>query len=69
MDCPLGYIPCGTTNDYASSIGLSGYVLQAASDIMTGKAQSIDIGTFNGRRFVYTATCGAFAKASSLLAQ
>ena len=64
MDCPLGYIPCGTTNDYASSIGLSGYVLQAASDIMTGKAQSIDIGTFNGRRFVYTATCGAFAKAS-----
>ncbi len=64
LDCPLGYIPCGTTNDYASSIGLSGYVLQAASDIMTGKAQSIDIGTFNGRRFVYTATCGAFAKAS-----
>ncbi|MDO4865085.1 MAG: diacylglycerol kinase family lipid kinase [Clostridia bacterium] len=64
LDCPLGYIPCGTTNDYASSIGLSSYVLQAASDIMTGKAQSIDIGNFNGRRFVYTATCGAFAKAS-----
>lgn len=64
MRCPLGYIPCGTTNDYASSIGLSGDVLQAARDIMEGRAQSIDIGSFNGRNFVYTATCGAFAKAS-----
>ncbi len=64
MRCPLGYIPCGTTNDYAASIGLSGDVLQAARDIMEGRAQSIDIGSFNGRNFVYTATCGAFAKAS-----
>lgn len=64
MRCPLGYIPCGTTNDYASSIGLSGDVLQATRDIMEGRAQAIDIGAFNGRNFVYTATCGAFAKAS-----
>ena len=64
MRCLLGYIPCGTTNDYASSIGLSPDVLQAAKDIMEGHAQSIDIGSFNGRNFVYTATCGAFAKAS-----
>ena len=64
MRCPLGYIPCGTTNDYASSIGLSSDVLQAARDIMEGRARSIDVGSFNGRSFVYTATCGAFAKAS-----
>ena len=64
MDCPLGYIPCGTTNDYAASIGLSSDVLHAARDIVTGRARSIDIGAFNGRHFVYTATCGAFAKAS-----
>ncbi len=64
MRCPLGYIPCGTTNDYAASIGLSADVQQAAADIMEGRAQTIDIGSFNGRNFVYTATCGAFAKAS-----
>ncbi len=64
MKCPVGYIPCGTTNDYASSIGLSLDVLIAARDILEGRAQAIDVGSFNGRCFVYTATCGAFAKAS-----
>ena len=64
LSCPLGYIPCGTTNDYASSIGLSADVMQAARDITEGCPQTIDVGLFNGRYFVYTATCGAFAKAS-----
>ncbi len=64
LDTPLGYIPCGTTNDYASSIGLSGDVLQAAQDIMEGAPRGFDVGSFNGRYFVYTATCGAFARAS-----
>ena len=64
MDCPLGYIPCGTTNDYASSIGLSVDIMQAAKDVMEGEPRAFDIGVFNGRHFVYTATCGAFAKAS-----
>lgn len=64
MDCPVGYIPCGTTNDYAASVGLSPDVMQATRDILSGKAQTVDVGTFNGRFFVYTATCGAFAKAS-----
>lgn len=69
LTCPIGYIPCGTTNDYASSIGLSGDVLQAAQDIMEGMPRSFDIGCFNGRYFVYTATCGAFAKASYTTSQ
>ena len=64
IDCPLGYIPCGTTNDYASSIGLSSDVMQAAADIVDGTPRTFDVGEFNGRPFVYTATCGAFAKAS-----
>ena len=64
LTCPLGYIPCGTTNDYASSIGLSDDVLQAARDIVEGSPCAFDVGVFNGRHFVYTATCGAFAKAS-----
>lgn len=69
MVCPLGYIPCGTTNDYASTVGLSSDVLQAARDIVEGRPQTLDVGSFNGRYFVYTATCGAFAKASYTTSQ
>ena len=64
MNCPVGYVPCGTTNDYAASIGLSPDVMQATRDILAGKVQTVDVGRFNGRYFIYTATCGAFAKAS-----
>ena len=67
--CPLGYIPCGTTNDYGSSIGLSSDIMQAARDIMEGTPRDFDVGSFNGRHFVYTATCGAFAKASYTTSQ
>ena len=69
LNCPVGYIPCGTTNDYASSIGLSPDVMQAAADIMEGEPRAFDIGLFNGRPFVYTASCGAFAKVSYTTSQ
>ena len=69
MECPIGYIPCGTTNDYAASIGLSNDILTAAEDIMEGVVRNLDIGTFTGRTFVYTATCGAFARASYATSQ
>ena len=69
LRCSIGYIPCGSTNDYAASIGLSGDVLQAARDIVEGAPRSFDIGCFNGRYFVYTATCGAFAKTSYTTSQ
>lgn len=69
LDCPIGYIPCGTTNDYASSIGLSGDIMQAARDIVEGEQRYFDVGLFNGRHFVYTATCGAFAKTSYTTSQ
>lgn len=63
-DLPVGYIPAGTTNDYASSIGLSGDVLEAARDAVNGEIHRLDVGSFNGRYFSYTASCGAFTKAS-----
>ena len=69
MDCPVGYIPCGTTNDYAASIGLSPDVMQATRDLLGGRAQTVDVGRFNGRCFIYTATCGAFAKVSYTTSQ
>ncbi len=61
---PIGYIPAGTTNDYASSLGISQDVLQAARDAVSGEIFPLDVGTFNGRYFTYTASCGAFTRAS-----
>lgn len=64
IDLPLGYIPCGTTNDLASTLGLSADIDQAAADIVSGVATPLDVGMFNGRTFAYTASFGAFTRAS-----
>lgn len=60
----LGYIPVGTTNDLANSLGLSKGILKAAKDIIDGRKESIDIGSFSGRYFNYVASFGAFTEAS-----
>lgn len=61
---PIGYIPAGSTNDFACSIGLSKDVVQAARDIAHGRARTLDVGCFNGRYFSYVASFGAFTQAS-----
>lgn len=63
-DIPIGYLPCGTTNDLASTLGLSRDLDQAAQDILDGQPRMLDIGSFNGRNFVYTASFGAFTSVS-----
>lgn len=60
----IGYIPSGTTNDFASGIGLSSDVLRAADDIISGKPKAFDIGRFNEREFMYIASFGAFTQSS-----
>ena len=57
---PLGYIPTGTMNDFASSHHLNNNMLVAASDIVHGSVVYTDIGCFNGRYFSYVAAFGAF---------
>lgn len=63
-DIPLGYIPAGSTNDFATSLKLSTSILQAAADIMEGEPFSCDVGKFGDRYFSYVASFGAFTKAS-----
>lgn len=60
----VGYIPAGSTNDFASSLQLSGNILQAARDIVEGEPEWFDLGSFGGRYFSYVASFGAFTKAS-----
>ena len=63
-DVKVGYIPCGSTNDFANSLKLSTNVLQAARNIVEGTAVSYDVGKFGDRYFSYVASFGAFTKAS-----
>ena len=60
----IGYIPSGTTNDFAKSLGISANMLQAAKDIVEGEARGCDIGMFNGRYYNYVAAFGAFTEVS-----
>ena len=61
---PLGYIPGGSTNDFAASLHLSDQPAEAAKQILDSSGKKLDVGTFNGRPFVYVASFGAFTKAS-----
>ena len=61
---PLGYIPCGSTNDFASTLRLPKDVLDAARCCMTGAPGTIDVGRFGQRYFSYVASFGAFTKTS-----
>ncbi len=63
-DKPLGYIPAGSTNDFAASLKLPSDPAEAAECVMKGKPHRLDIGIFNERQFVYTASCGIFTRAS-----
>ena len=64
LNVPVGYIPSGTTNDFASSLKLSHNPIQAARDIIEGQPVAFDIGKFADRYFCYVASFGAFTKAS-----
>ncbi len=61
---PLGYIPAGTTNDFASFLGLPKEPVKAASFIAMGAPRGIDLGRLNGRSFIYVASFGAFTQSS-----
>lgn len=63
-DIPIGYLPCGSTNDFASSLNLSTNLKQAARDILEGQPVTVDVGSFQDRYFTYVASFGAFTKAS-----
>ena len=61
---PIGYIPAGSTNDFAASLKLSTNIMQAAQDILEGEAVVYDVGRFCDRYFSYVASFGAFTKSS-----
>ena len=61
---PVGYIPSGSTNDFAASLKLSTNPLKAAQDILEGQSVAYDVGKFGNRYFSYVASFGAFTQTS-----
>lgn len=64
IDLPIGYIPAGSTNDFANSLKLTGDPIAAARQITEGAEEHYDVGQFGNRFFSYVASFGAFTKAS-----
>lgn len=61
---PIGYVPAGSTNDFANSLGIPRNMIRAAQTIVSGKAFQCDVGAFNDDVFVYIAAFGIFTDVS-----
>lgn len=61
---PVGYIPAGTTNDFAKSLHIPRKPLAAADNAVKGVPFPCDIGKFNDSVFVYIAAFGIFTDVS-----
>ena len=65
LNCKVGYIPLGTTNDFAHSVHIPTDALKAVDAIIDGDEMHIDIGDFNGKeQFVYVSCFGNFCDVS-----
>lgn len=61
---PIGYVPAGSTNDFANSLKIPKSMKKAADVVVEGKEFSCDIGEMNGDYFVYVAAFGIFTDVS-----
>lgn len=57
---PIGYLPAGTTNDYARNLNLPKSMEDMALLAVTGEPRAVDIGRLGERYFIYVAAFGAF---------
>ncbi len=69
LSVPLGYIPAGSTNDFAASLGLPTRIPAAVKTILEGRPHCYDVGRFQDRYFSYVASFGAFTRASYATSQ
>ena len=63
-DVPIGYIPAGSTNDFANSLGIPKDMTKSAAVAVGDHPFPCDIGDFNSDTFVYVAAFGLFTEVS-----
>lgn len=61
---PIGYLPFGSTNDFAASLGLKQSVEKNCEAIAKFTPRPLDIGRFNDQSFCYVAAFGMFTDVS-----
>lgn len=61
---PIGYIPMGSTNDFANSLKIPKNTLKAAETAIDGQLFACDVGQFNDNSFIYVAAFGIFTEVS-----
>ena len=61
---PVGYIPAGSTNDFARSLGIPYKPMKAAKQILSEPPMKLDIGYYGDRYFTYVASFGIFTRTS-----
>ncbi len=61
---PVGYIPAGTTNDFAKTLGIPVNTQKCIKTILRNQALRNDVGKFNDVYFTYSASFGAFVECS-----
>ncbi len=64
LHVPIGYLPSGSTNDFASGLKIPTDLFRAAGIAISGHGQTLDVGRFGDRYFCYTAGFGAFTGVS-----
>ena len=67
---PLGYLPSGSTNDFAATLSLSSDMIRECGRIVSSEPRFLDVGRFGAERyFSYTASFGAFTSVSYATSQ
>ena len=61
---PIGYVPAGSTNDFANSLKIPKSMIKAADVVVNGQDFACDIGSLNNHNFIYVAAFGIFTDVS-----
>ena len=61
---PIGYVPAGSTNDFANSLKIPKNMKDAAEVVVNGRDFACDVGGFNDTHFIYVAAFGLFTDVS-----
>lgn len=64
LHIPLGYIPAGSTNDFARTLGIPSDMVKAAEIAVGEHIFPCDVGQFNDDTFIYIAGFGVFTEIS-----
>lgn len=60
----IGYIPTGSTNDFAKSLNIPNDIELAKNIALKGKVKNLDVGKLEGKFFTYVAAFGSLAEVS-----